>query len=219
MKRRTRSPSLRRLAAASAAAILAGAFHPTAEGGDGGAPPTGWMQNFSFASPTARAPDTPFLDRDGRSYTLEDFGGKVVLVNFWATWCAPCRREMPSLLRLSDRLAGTDLTVLALSQDRHGWDRIASFLETHGLERLAVYRDPRGATARAAGVRALPTTLLVGRDGREVGRLVGHAEWDSEEAVTLIERYLRPARSRTGPPVSHREIRVRAVHGVPAPRG
>ena len=152
-------------------------------------PRTGWMQNFTVAEAGPPAPGTAFTRRNGESYTLEKFRGKVVLVNFWATWCGPCVRELPSLKRLNARLGGDRLAILALSQDRGGWDRIKPFWEKHGLGGLTAFHDAKALTARAAKVRALPTTVLYGRDGRELGRLTGHAEWDSDEALALLRHY------------------------------
>ena len=155
------------------------------------APPrTGWMEGFAVAEKAPPAPATGFNDQDGESYTLERFRGKVVLVNFWATWCGPCVREMPSLERLQARLGGDRFTVLALSQDLGGWAMMTPFLEKHGFDGLPAFHDPKARTARAAKVSGLPTSVLYGPDGRELGRLTGHAEWDSDEALALLRYYL-----------------------------
>lgn len=151
---------------------------------------TGSMKNFAVVAAPQAAPGTAFIDRGGEKRTLSDYRGKVVLVNFWATWCAPCVREMPSLLRLQQKLADRGFTVVALSSDRRGWDAIAPFAEKHGLAGLPLFHDPRLAVGREAGVKGLPTSLLIGRDGNEIGRLVGTAEWDEPESVALIEHYL-----------------------------
>ncbi len=127
---------------------------------------------------------------DGRQISSRDWQGKATIVNFWATWCAPCIREMPSLVRLQQRLGGKAFTVIALSQDRKGFDVIKPFIAEHELKALPVYHDPKSRSALALKIRALPTSVLFDRQGRELGRLAGHAEWDSDEAVALIEHYL-----------------------------
>jgi thiol-disulfide isomerase/thioredoxin len=121
---------------------------------------------------------------------LSDFAGRVVLLNLWATWCAPCVREMPTLDRLQAELGGPDFEVVALSSDRAGAAAVEPFFRTHGLSRLGVYLDPQGEATRALGTRGLPTTVLIDREGREVGRLEGVAEWDSPEAKALIRAYI-----------------------------
>ena len=191
MKFATRALPVCALAAACLAALgLAWRFLPPSAP-EGAAPPlAGWMENFAAAPAPAPAPAAPFVGRSGETYTLDGLRGKVVLVNFWATWCAPCVRELPSLLRLQARTAGREFAVLALSQDRGGWAKIAPFLARHGLEDLAVFHDPQGRFARAAAVRGLPTTVLYDRAGMEIGRLAGLAEWDSDEAAALIGHHV-----------------------------
>jgi thiol-disulfide isomerase/thioredoxin len=154
----------------------------------------GWMEQFSFTEPPRPAPQTPFLAGDGTEITLGDFEGRVLLVNFWATWCAPCIRELPSLDRLQLRLGGEGLLVLAISQDRGGAKVAAPFLKKLDIYRLGLFLDPKMKLGRAFGVRALPWTILIGRDGKMVGQLPGYAEWDSEEGIALIRHYLRDGR-------------------------
>ena len=148
------------------------------------------MENFTVAASAAPAPRISFNDRDNRALGLEGFRGRVVLVNFWATWCGPCLREMPSLERLQVRLGGAGFTVLALSVDRKGWAAMTPYIERLGLAKLPVYHDPSSAAARALGVQGLPTTILIDRQGREIGRLTGPAEWDSPESVALMRHYM-----------------------------
>lgn len=152
---------------------------------------TGWMQNFT---PTERAKPAPRLgvrNRDGNAVGLDDFRGKVVLINFWATWCGPCIREMPSLVRLQAARGGSGFTVIGLSQDPEGWPVVVPFLKKYKLAALPVYVDENTAVSRAMGIRGLPTSVLIDREGREIGRLAGLAEWDSAEALALIDFYVR----------------------------
>jgi thiol-disulfide isomerase/thioredoxin len=137
----------------------------------------------------ARPPiEEAFRDAEGNEVRLADFSGKVALVNLWATWCAPCRAEMPSIDRLAADLAGGDLAVVALSTDRFGAERIREFFDEIGVEHLEIYQDKRSEVARAAGAMGLPITLLLDREGREVARLTGDAAWDSPEATALLAR-------------------------------
>jgi thiol-disulfide isomerase/thioredoxin len=160
-----------------------------------GAPPLGGtMRNFTVAGAPSPAPRTDLVARDGTKTSLAAHAGKLVVANFWATWCGPCIREMPSLVRLQEKLAGTDAIVLALSEDLNGWPMIAPFVREHRLEGLTILHDAEAATGRALKVSALPTTVLFDPDGRELGRLTGPAEWDAPEALALIRYYLGPAR-------------------------
>lgn len=137
-------------------------------------------------------PNIAFEDNKGRRLTLADFRGKVVLLNIWATWCPPCRREMPSLDRLQAKLGGADFEVVAVSIDQ-GNDAlflVEEFFSEIGVKHLRIYLDPTGSAARELGALGLPVTILVDRGGMELGRLIGPAEWDSAEALTTLRRYL-----------------------------
>jgi thiol-disulfide isomerase/thioredoxin len=148
-------------------------------------------QAFNFApSEPKPAPDISFFDSEGTERTLEHYRGKVLVLNLWATWCAPCRREMPALDRLQAQLGDEGLLVMPLSMDRGGLDQIQEFYDEVGLPTLGIYHDPKAAAGRAFGALGLPTTIVIDREGREVGRLLGPAEWDSEEAVSLVRAVL-----------------------------
>jgi thiol-disulfide isomerase/thioredoxin len=136
-------------------------------------------------------PEIRFADQQGDDLTLADFRGRVVLLNVWATWCVPCRQEMPTLDRLQARLGSKDFLVIALSIDRKGVEAVRGFYREVGVENLAIYVDASGQGPRALGVPGLPTTLLIDREGREVARKMGAAEWDSREMVSLVERTMR----------------------------
>jgi thiol-disulfide isomerase/thioredoxin len=114
----------------------------------------------------------------------------VVLLNFWATWCAPCIREMPALDRVQARFEEAGLTVVAVSEDFAGLPVVRPFFERLKLEHLQVYLDVDFALLKALGVQGLPTTLLIDRQGRLVGGLEGPAEWDEDDAAALIRYYL-----------------------------
>ncbi len=147
--------------------------------------------NFILMDQPAPAPEEPGVtDAFGGSVGLADFRGRVVLVNFWATWCAPCVREMPSLDRLQAKLGPEGLLVMAVSQDRKGLAAAEPFYREQGLDNLEIFLDPKGAFARAMGVGGLPTSLLIDDRGRVVGGLEGPLEWDGPEAVELIRFYL-----------------------------
>ncbi|MDA0652814.1 MAG: TlpA family protein disulfide reductase [Proteobacteria bacterium] len=155
-----------------------------------GQPPlTGWMEKFTPTVKGEPVPQLGFRAKDGKDRNFSDFKGKILLVNFWATWCGPCIREMPSLLRLQKARGGSDFTVIALSQDLRGWPVVTPFLEKNDLTGLPVYVDKKTAISQGLLIKGLPTTILLDRQGRELGRLSGHAEWDSPEALALIDFY------------------------------
>lgn len=136
-----------------------------------------------------------FADGEGKPLGLEDFRGKVLLVNVWATWCAPCREEMPTLDRLQAKLGGGEFEVLALSIDRGGVGVVKDFFRDIKLKHLRIYIDQSGQAMFALNVLGIPTTLLVDRDGRELGRLTGMKQWDDPAMVQLLQDVV--AKTRT----------------------
>ena len=135
-------------------------------------------------------PDRPFTDPDGNEFTLADYEGKVVLINFWATWCAPCREEMPDLEALQRDYGGDDFAVVPIATGRNSLPGIKSFFEEIGVTNLPILLDPQGQLARRAGVLGLPVTIVMDREGNEVARLTGGAQWADEEARALVEGIL-----------------------------
>ncbi len=131
-----------------------------------------------------------FRDLYGNPLTLADYSGKVVLLNIWATWCPPCRAEMPTIDRLAGAMAGPDFAVIALSTDRAGPERVAQFYDDIQIENLRVMHDRTGNFARQAGVLGLPVTLILDRQGREIARLLGDADWASPEARAILRRII-----------------------------
>lgn len=171
------------LALAAALLLSMGALQTQAE-----EPPlTGQMTKFRWLEEPATPPVSVFQGPDGQAMTLADLKGKVLLVNFWATWCAPCVAEMPELNRLQKEAGSDRFQVLAISQDREGAAVARPFLEKHGLDALALYTDPSLGLGRALKLQGLPTTLILDAQGRELGRLVGMADWAGKDARALID--------------------------------
>lgn len=131
-------------------------------------------------------PDIGFTDGEARSRRLSGYRGKVILLNIWATWCVPCRKEMPALDRLQASLGGADFEVIALSVDRDGPPAIKAFYLQTGIKQLRIYTDESGQAMSDLGVAAIPTTLLIDRHGNEMARKIGPAEWDSPALLKTI---------------------------------
>jgi thiol-disulfide isomerase/thioredoxin len=150
-----------------------------------------------FDEPRA-LPDIRFADDQGHDLTLADFRGRVVLLIVWATWCVPCRKEMPALDRLQARRGGKDFLVIPLSIDREGIVPVKRFYQEVGVEKLAIYVDPSGRGSHGLAIPGVPTTLLTDREGREVARKMGAAEWDGAEMVSLVERTMHRGSASSG---------------------
>ncbi len=125
---------------------------------------------------------------DGRTVHSKELAGKTILLNFWATWCGPCKEEMPSLARLQSQFDSTQFQVVTVTTDMHP-QGIKQFLDHLGI-RLPVLFDENEDVSRSFMVRGLPTTVLITQEGRAVGRAVGPRAWDSEESVALIRHVL-----------------------------
>ncbi len=133
-----------------------------------------------------------FVDADGAERRFADLAGRIGVVNFWATWCPPCLKEMPAIDRLAAALAAesAEAEVLAISTDFGGADRPRAWLERNGIDHLAFLHDRDRGVAKAAGLEGLPVTLLLDREGREVARYIGEAAWDGPEARAVIDRLI-----------------------------
>lgn len=148
---------------------------------------TGTMANFNLPAEPLPVPAIKFRDDGGLERSLAMVAGKVLLINFWATWCGPCRREMPDLDQLQARLGGPEFTVLAISSDRKGMAVVQEFYRKYKILHLGAYNDSSSKAQQAFRAFGLPTSVLLDSRGREIGRLVGPAEWSSDEALALIK--------------------------------
>ncbi len=153
------------------------------------------LDKFIAAPEPIPAPPVSFTDGDGKMLGFGDFRGKVVLVNFWATWCGPCIEEMPALAKLDEALGGPDFVVVAISIDRGGAAVTRPFLDKLGAGRLATYVDATGKSAAAFKTPGLPTSVIIDREGQVRGKLLGPADWSGETAHMLIKGYIDAPRS------------------------
>ena len=141
--------------------------------------------------------DKTFLNARGEEIDLHSFDGGLTMVNFWATWCPPCLKELPGMDRLQAELAGEGLNIVAISLDRGGLKKADTFWKRAQMK-MPLYADPDKDLAQQMGVIGLPVTAILGPDGREIGRLIGEAEWDSEQAQEML-RFLISATNASGP--------------------
>lgn len=165
-----------------AALMLPALLLPATPAAPQAAPP-----NFIIHPVPKEVPDVALADDQGRALSLKAFRGKTILLNIWATWCGPCRREMPALDRLQVRLGSERFQIVALSIDRGGPSAIQKFYAETGVRNLALFVDASGRAGSSLGLVGLPGTLLIDHEGREIGRLIGPAEWDSPEMVAFLE--------------------------------
>src|SRR3979411_1206040 len=157
----------------------------------------GEVAALTMATAPLRLPDLTFEDADGKPRKLSDWRGRIVLVNLWATWCVPCRKEMPALESLQTRLGGPDFEVVAVNIDTRDPEKPRNFLKEANLTKLDSFSDTKAkvfqdlkTVGRALG---MPTSVLVDGEGCEIATIAGPAEWDSDDAVKLITAALKPA--------------------------
>ena len=168
------------------AVSLAGKLAPLAHGE---------VAAVKIATSPLKLPQLAFNDAAGKPHSLADWKGRTVLLNLWATWCVPCRKEMPALDALERKLGGPNFEVVAVNIDTRNPDKPQQWLKEVGIEKLAYYSDQSAkvfqelkAIGRAFG---MPTTLLIDANGCELGTIAGPAEWASDDAVKLIEAALK----------------------------
>ncbi len=146
----------------------------------------GDMRKLNFHSAPKEVSQKSFITEDGGEATLGDYKGKVVLLNFWATWCAPCRHEMPMLSALQAELGGDDFEVVTLATGRNMVPAMQKFFNEIDVTNLPLHRDPKQAVAREMAVFGLPATIIMDREGREIARLQGDADWSSDNARAIL---------------------------------
>lgn len=166
---------------ANAAAADVGAAKPLA---------TGEMAKLVFTEPPVALPAAELKDGGDAAVSLAPYEGKWMVVNFWATWCAPCRKEMPSLAALQAQMP--DLAVVPIATGRNAVEGIQRFYAEAGVTTLPLVRDPRSDMAHQMGVLGLPVTVIVNPQGQEVARLIGGAEWNSPEALAVMKALMTP---------------------------
>jgi thiol-disulfide isomerase/thioredoxin len=163
---------------------------PAVATSDAGAAPVPLSsQPFSFLDRPAAVPGLKFIDGSEKPLSLAAFKGRPVLLNVWATWCLPCRKEMPSLDRLQAKFDPAKFLVLTLSIDRAGIPAVKKFYADLGIKSLGVYLDQSSAALHQLGLIGIPGTLLINREGQEIGRKLGPAEWDSPEVIALLREH------------------------------
>ena len=169
--------------------LLAAPAPAATDAGDADIPDRTKLGEFVPSSQPFAAPTISLTDSDGHTLELSELRGTLVLVNLWATWCEPCLREMPSLERLQSRL-GERIAVLAVSEDRGGNKAVEPFIAKLGLKSVKIYIDPKSEVGHAFGARGLPTSFLIDREGKVLGRVEGAAEWDSPKILGVLEPLL-----------------------------
>lgn len=147
----------------------------------------GAMRFFVLNSERKPLRNISFNGPDEQPHRLSDWKGRVVLINLWATWCIPCRREMPALNDLQAKVGDKDFEVVAINLDKGSLDKSRKFLQEYGIDNLRLYSDPTNKVARHLKAFGLPVTILVDREGRELGWYAGEMEWSSQDAVDLME--------------------------------
>ncbi|WP_333711938.1 TlpA disulfide reductase family protein [Yoonia sp.] len=147
---------------------------------------TGDMRKLVIHSAPWEGSDTAFTAEDGGQMTLADYEGQIVVLNFWATWCAPCRKEMPYLSTLQARMGGDDLQVVTVATGRNPRPAMERFLAEIGVDNLPLHTDERQALTRSMGVLGLPATIILDREGRELARMQGEADWASDNAMAIL---------------------------------
>lgn len=176
-------------------ALALGANSAFADMSDIAALREGDMKKLNLHTAPKSVSNAAFIHEDGSEATLADLRGKVVLLNFWAIWCAPCKVEMPMLSQLQTDLGGDAFEVVTLATSRNAPPAMAKFFKERGIENLPLHRDPKSAVAREMGVFGLPVTVILNPEGEEIGRLTGEADWSSDNAKAILQALIEQAQN------------------------
>lgn len=177
---------LRKLLVVLYTALVLGA-NPVLAAEDPAALREGDMKKLAIHETPVEIPEFTLVDAMDAPHSLSEYRGKWAVVNFWATWCAPCRKEMPSLGRLQTALP--EIAVVPIATGRNAVPGIEKFFADAGVGNLPILRDPKSGLARELGIMGLPVTLILNPDGMEVARLIGDAEWDSDSALAILRAF------------------------------
>ncbi|WP_435371976.1 TlpA disulfide reductase family protein [Shimia thalassica] len=150
----------------------------------------GDMKKLNFHPELRKVSEKTFDAENGTKMTLADYEGQYVLLNFWATWCAPCRKEMPMLSDLQAEFGGDDFQVVTLATGRNAPPAMKKFFDEIGVDNLPLHRDPQSAVARDMAVLGLPVTALIDKNGNEIARLTGDADWSSDNAKAILRNVI-----------------------------
>ena len=150
----------------------------------------GDMKKLNFHPELRKVSEKTFDAENGTKMTLADYEGQYVLLNFWATWCAPCRKEMPMLSELQAEFGGDDFQVVTLATGRNAPPAMKKFFDEIGVDNLPLHRDPQSAVARDMAVLGLPVTALIDKNGNEIARLTGDADWSSDNAKAILRNVI-----------------------------
>ncbi len=148
------------------------------------------MEKLVIHKERKKIPELTVQTSKDLNFTINKKDGKVLVLNFWATWCVPCREEMPALQILEEKLGGNNFSVITIATGRNSQSAILEFFQENSITSLTLFRDPRGELASSMGIFGLPTTVIVDQHGQEVARLIGGANWASKSAIDIFQNIL-----------------------------
>lgn len=148
------------------------------------------IESLMKAEPARVLPEADLVAPDGAKTRLSAYAGKPLVLTFWASWCAPCLRELPTLARFKPRAEAAGINVATVSEDKEGAAVAKGYMDGNGLGALPLFVDPDGELAKALGVKGLPTTLIIDAEGREVARIQAEADWSGPDVVSVISTVL-----------------------------